>query len=362
MVAVATGAKEKRAITMANLATPGTDLASIMRVNKGHGYTLLQSLVFYKFLELGKRPGLVDIPLPLSSFGTLPDVLEGFHYQYIVWGGGLDYPLTDYVVKVADYPALLARKPFQELLSISCAFGLERSPQIGKMPPYMHGSFAGKPESKGSSSKVIDTAVYADRIPSFWSGDRFREDDVNIISPLPAIPSVDYSSRGRFLPFEEMPLVVAQGKWDFNPAFNSRKGYHFPIWDIAENPLVIRNRSWLELSDLAEFSFGTFSHPGNGSDGKIGRQSIAVSYIPVAKMLKLYLVCCPILFRNFKHIIADIGKIMKGCSQSFSLFGASVKFARDCLNKLHINLKYITFRKQVSSAFLPPLKRWASCA
>jgi hypothetical protein len=87
-----------------------------------------------------------------------------------------------------------------------------------------------------------------------------------------------------------------------------------------------------------------------------------LSYLPVAKVLKFYFVCCSTLFGNLQHIVASIGETLKGASQSLKLLWGSIKFARNCFNKLHINIDYITLKEGGQGAFLPRLKAWASCA
>jgi hypothetical protein len=363
MITVATrGTGEERAVAMPDLAASGAELAGMMRVNIGNRHVPLQSLILYKFLELGEWPGLVDMPLPFSNPSPLPNMLEVFHNEDIIRCGISDNPLADDVVEVADYPAFLARQLFQEPFSSLSAFGLEGSPQIRKVPPYVHSLFARKPRTARSGGEVVDAEVYPDRVSPLGSGDSYREDDVNVITPLSGVPSINHSGRCRLLPPKEMPLIITKDKRDFNSTLNGRKRHHLFSRNIAENPLVINHRSRFEFLDLVEFPFGRLSYSGNSPDGKIGSQPISVSYIPIAKMLELHLVGCAVLFRDPKHIVTSIGESLKGGSKSFSLLNASSKFARGCFDKFHGKIKYITLGKGMSSTFLLPLKEWASCA
>ena len=363
MVAVTTmGAAEVGTVTDAELSASGTESAGVTRINKSHSNALLQSLVPDEPLELGKRPRLVDVPLPLSDLGSLPDVLEVFHHEDVVWRGGLDYPLADGVVQVADYPAFLAREPFQEPLGSLGAFGLEGSPQIRKVPPYVHSLLARKPETIGCGGEVADAEVYPDRVSSLWSGDSPREDDIDVVSPLSAISSIDHHSGSGSLPLKEMPLVVAQNKGDSDSAVDCGERDHFLGGDVTENPLVIGHRSRLEAPDLAEFPLGRLGHSGDGSDGEVGGQAVSLPDFIIAEVLEFDLVCRAVVLGYLQRMIAGIGKSLKGCPESLGLLRAGIEFARGCFDKFHSDTEYITLGKEVSSAFLPCLKAWASCA
>jgi len=189
MVAIATGAGEKRAIAMTELGASGAGLAGMMRVNKGNSYAFSQGLILNELLKLREGPGLVDISLLLPHLNPRPDVLEVFHHGYSIRCGALNYALADGVVNLADYPAFPARQPFQEPCSSFSAFGLKRSPQIRKMPPYMHCLVTRKPEAIGSSGDIVDAKVYPDGVGSFRSGDWLRQSYIDIVSLLSGILS-----------------------------------------------------------------------------------------------------------------------------------------------------------------------------
>lgn len=331
---------------MPDLATSGASLTGVGWVYKDYCYALLQSLILNKLLELKERPGLMNMPLFLSYSRPLPDVFQVFHNKNISRVGTLNNPLTNDVVQGADCAALLARKLFQELFSPSRAFGLKGSSQIRKMPPYLYSLFAGEIETVGCSSNVVNPHINTNRISAFRLGDWFGKNDVDIKALLPPGLAINKSSRGRALPFKKMPLIVPYGKWDSDSTLDCGNRYRLLSRNIAENSLVIGNRGWLKFSNLTEPFFGRLGYSGNGSYSQIGCQSISLSYVSIAKMLELYLICRVVILRHLEHIIASMGKSLKGSSKSFNLLRASIKFTRDCLNKLHTIMNNITLERR----------------
>jgi len=355
MIAVTARARELRAIALTDFPASGTNLTRIMWVHKLYSYASLQCLIFNKLLKLSKRPGLVDIPLPLSNPGSFPNVSQVFHNENIIGTGSFHYPLADNMVKVADYPTFLARQPLQEPFSPFSAFGLKRSPQIRKTPPYMHSLLARESETIRGGSKVIDAEVYANGICALRSRNWLGKDDIDIEPSLPSRLAIDQGSRGWYLPFKEMPLIVTQDKVNFDSTLNSRKRYHFFGGDITENSLVIGHRGWFKLLDLAEFLFRRFGYPGDGSYGKISGQIKSLPKLIIAKVLEFHFVSCVVLLRDLQHIVTSIGEALKSSPESFFLLRSSIQFTRDCFNKLHTNIKYITLGKTFQGRSYAPI-------
>ena len=360
MVTIATRAREKRAIAMPNQTTSGASLTGIVGGNKSYSYALLQSFILNKLLKLREGPGFVDISLLFSNFCMLSDVFEVFHNKDIIRCGALNYALADDMVCLANYPAFFARQLFQEPFSPLGAFGLERSPQIRKMPPYIHCLLTREPKTIGSSSDIIDAKVYPNRICSFRSRSWLGKNDVDVEPLLPLRLAINQGSRGRLLPLKKMSLIVTQDKGDFDSTPHRGKRHHLFNRDVAKNPLVIGNRGRLKLLDFAEFLLRRLCYPSSRSDGKISRQPISVSNLSVAKVLELNFIRGVALFRHLQHIITGVGKALKGSPKNFGLFHTGIQLARNCLNKLHSNMKYITYRKVCQQRrehqFLPSIK------
>ena len=359
MVAITTRAGEQRAVTMTNLTTARAGLAAITWVNIGYSNVLLQSFILNEFLKLEEGPRLLDIPLSPPHLSPLSDMLQVFHNQNIARSSALNYSLANNVVKIANYPTLLARKPFQKPFSSFSAFGLERSPQIRKMSPCVYCLFAREPETVRSSSDIVDTEVYSDGLSAFRSGDWLGKNDIDVKAPLSFRFPIDQSSRSGALSFKKMPLVVTKNERNFNSTFGRGERHHLFNRNIAKYSLVIRHRGWLELLDFAKFPLRRFSYPGNGSYGKIGSQAELLLKLIVAEMLELYFVGGLVCLRYLKHIITGIGKAIKGSPESFSLLRSSTQLTRYCLNKFHSYLYYITLRHSVKrggGVFLPSLK------
>jgi hypothetical protein len=345
MVAVTTRAREKRAVTITYCTTPRASLAGIVGVNKGCGDTPLQSLILYKLLELRERPGLMDISLLFSNPCAFPDMFKVFHNKDIAGTTSFYYSLANNVVKVADYSTLSTRKLFQEPLSSFSAFGLKRSPQIRKMPPYVHSLLARESEPIRGGSDVIDTKVYPNRVRTLRSRDWFRKDDIDVKTLLPLGFTIDQSSRGRLLPFKEMPLVVAKNKRNFNSALNSRKRHCFFGRNIAKYPLVVSHRGGLKFPDLAKFAFRGFSYSSDSPYCQIGSQAKSISDFMVAKVLKFNLIGCLILPGYLQHIVTGISEALKGSSKSFSLLWGGIEFTATSLNQFHSSVSYITYKE-----------------
>jgi len=348
MIAIATGAREKRTIAMTNLATSRTGLAGVIGNDKGHCNAFLKSFIADKALKLREWPGLVDIPLPLTHFGSLPDMFKVFHYQNVIRADAFNYSLADNVVEVADYPALLARKPLQEPSNPSSAFGLERSSQIRKMPPYMHCLLPREFEAIRSGGDIVDAQVYSNRISPLRSRNWSGEDDVNIEAPLPFRFAIDQSRRSGFLAFKQMPLVIPQDKGNLNSAVYRRKRHHFFGGNKAEYPLVITYRCGLKLSNLPHFSFRRFGDSGNGTYRQIGRKVVSLFKVIIAMMLELNFIGCPVLFGYLQDMIASSSKALECSPKCLSLLRGSIQFTRDCFNKLHSGINYITLGKSLS--------------
>jgi len=355
VVAVTARARELRAIAIAKLPTSRAGLAGVVRSDKGHSNALLQGFVCDKLLELSKRPGLVDISLPLSNPCSLSDMLKVFHDKDVISSGALNYPLADNMVKVADYPAFLTREPLQEPLGSPGAFSLKRSPQIRKMPPYMHSLLSREPETVGSSGKIVETEVYANGPCALGSGNWLGEDDIDIEPSLPSRLAIDQSSRGRLLTLKQMPLVVSQNKRNLYSAFNSGKGNHLSGRDVAKYPLVVGYRSWFKMPDFSQFSFRGLSNSGDSPYSQIGSKLVSLFKVIVAKVLKPNFIGCLVLFGYLQNIIASLGKALKSSPECLNLFWGSIQFTRDCFNKLHTNIKYITKGKSFQGRGYAPI-------
>lgn len=350
------------AITSAARTTARAILTGISRVSIKRPYAFSQTLVLNEILKLSERPRLMNIPLGLSHFGPLPDMLQVFYDENILRAGAVNYSPADNMIDMANYPALLARQPLQELNSPLCAFSLQRCPQIREMPPDMHSLLPRESESIRCNSEIVDAQVNPDRLRAVGSRNRDTQHDADIESLLSCVPAIHYHSGGRFLPFKKMALIVAQNEWNFNPALDSGQGNHLSTGNIAEDALVVTHRRRLKLSDLAQLLFRRFRYPGNSPDSEVCRKPMLFPYCVIAKVLKLHLVCGVILFRYLQHVIAGTGKTLKRYSQCLGLIWSGIKFTTDCLNKFHVNTNYITLRRRYQAHSSPALKCGASCA
>jgi len=364
MVAVATGTRENGAITASNLATAGAGLTGVLWLDKDHTDAFLDGFIPDKILKLSKRPGLVDIPLLLPNLCSLPDVLQVLHNQNIGRSTSFNYSFADDMIEIADYSTLLPRKPSQEPFGSLGAFGLKRSTQARKMPPYMHGFFAGESESIRSSSEVVDTEVDTNWISAFGARNRLRQSNIDIETSLPFGLTINQGCRCRFLSREKMPLVVAQNEGNFDSPLHSREGDHFFGGDITEYPLVVCYRSGLELLYFAKLSLRCLCDSSDSPHRKVGSKMIPLFKGIVAKVLELNLVGCFVLFGYLQGIVAGICEVLKCRPKSLVLLRSSIQLARYCFNKFTHSMNYITFRKAVkkggSTNSSPRLKSGAS--
>ena len=220
MIAVAAGrAMEAMRVADGWLTTSGAGMRAVPWVNIYHQDPSLQSFVFYKPLELGEGPRVVDIPLLLPYPCPLPDMGQLLHHDNITLSEAIHNPSAYVVVNPANYSALFIQKLFQKPSCSSRAFGLESRPQSLIPPPDMHSLLARKSKSVGSCGKIIDSKVYPHHlaiIPRRRSLDRIGKNNIDV----EILASANEVSMGRLLSLKKVPLVVANSERNLNSPFN----------------------------------------------------------------------------------------------------------------------------------------------
>lgn len=121
----AAGTVEGMATASGQPAASGAGARAIPGLNIENDNATLQGFVFDELLELSKGPRVMDVPFFLSSSQPISDVGQLFHHNDITLPKAVYNLSADVMVNPADYSALLARKPFQELLCSSRAFRLK---------------------------------------------------------------------------------------------------------------------------------------------------------------------------------------------------------------------------------------------
>ena len=355
MITVAAGTREDMFATDTRLTTSGTGVRAISRVGTNNGNAFLQSLIFDKPLELGKRPRVMNVSLPFSDSCPFSDVGQLFHHNNIAFAEAIDNPAAYVVVEPADYSALLARKLFQELFSPFRALGLKSRPQSLKSPPYMHCLLPRESETIGGSGKIVDAEVNSydlTVIPWHWPWDWDCKSDVDIERFL----SPNKNCMSGLLSSEEMPLIVSNGKRNFNPALYGRKGNHLFWFDEAKNSLVIIYRCRFKPFEFIPLNLIGIGNPRHSSHSEISGKSKSLLKFVVASLLKLKLVCCPKFLGFLKDRIASVGESFKRSIKGFNLFRGGVQLAGNRLDNFHNDLIISLLKGSVKGAFLPPLK------
>lgn len=347
---------EIMAVANGKLTTPRAGMRAILGINIDDRNGSLQGLVFNEPLELGEGPGTVDVSLLLPDPCPFPDVSQLLHHNDISFLKAINDPAAYVVVNPAYYPALLARKLFQELLCCSCALGLESLSKMLESPPRMHCLLPWETETVGSGRKIINPQVNPHNLTVIlrcWPWNRSRGGDVNVERTF----TLNKGGMSRLLPFEKASLVIPQKKRDFNPASDRREGNHFPRLDEAEDPLVIIHRGGVEALDFISLGFVGIGGSGYSPHSKICREPEPLFKFSIAGLLKPEFICRLELFSFLKGRIAGFVECFKRSLKSFQLLWGGSQFAGyslNCFGKFHLSLRISLLKGGVKGTFLPP--------
>jgi len=344
--------------TSSNSTATGASFGSILGVNIDNGDTPLQCFIFNKGLELSEGPAIVDIPLLLPNPCSFSDVGELFHHDELPFSDGLNYSFADSMIEVGHPPSLLPGKPSQELLSSLRAFGLERRAKVLEMPPYILSLSTGEFKSIGGGGNIVYSQIYSNWFYSLrYLRYRLGKNYINIKFLLSLL--IDKDSKGRFLPFKKISLVITNSKRYLQSPFNCGKRDLLLIRIIGKNPLVVINRSCLERFNFSWFSLSRLRNSTYCSYGKICSKVKFSPYIFITKLLKFKAISGFLSLRNLQDIVASIGKTLHCFFKSLPLFFGRLKFAFNCF---YYHYTYIiSYKKGVSTGqFLPGINSGAS--
>lgn len=311
-------------------------MGSIFRVNEKNRDTSIKSLISDKALKLPERPRLMEVSSIFALLSSFPDIGKVFHNNNVSCPEVINNPPADSMVDISHNSSFLAREPFQELSASSCAFGLDRSSCLAKMPPRIYSFLTRESHSVRSSSKVIDSKVNPNWVRTF----RFRNfsGKHNIeIKRLLSFAVKKYSAF-KVLVLEKIALIIPYIKLYLQSAIDSRNGNLLSLGIIRENSLVIINRIRFEGSGFSSFSFKNISNSGNSSYCKVGTKTKVLSYRSITKMVKFDLILGPVFLGNLQRIITSIGKLVEGFSKNTKFFWRDFKLAFNCFDKFHISI------------------------
>jgi len=195
-----------------------------------------QGFVLQECLELTKGPGMKIRAQLLSGSYPLPDVREVFQHQYIPWLKRLHDALGQGVVYVAHPPSLLAGQPLQSALRRLRALPLERLTETTKMPTASQNGPAREHKPIGGGSQIFDTPVHSDTADSMGLRHRRRDNDVDVEMALSL--RVHQRGRGRVLPGQKVPLVLADPHRQHQPTRMGRDGDGLLLRDPAKGALI----------------------------------------------------------------------------------------------------------------------------
>src|SRR5690606_34736026 len=114
----------------------------------------------------------------------------------------------------------------------------------------------------GGSSQVFETPVHSDAADSMGLRHRRRDNDVDVEMALSL--RVHQRGRGRVLPGQKFPLVLADPHRKDQPTGMGRDGDGLFLWDPTKGALVQTHAGWPERSLLLGIGLHGLSDSGDG--------------------------------------------------------------------------------------------------
>lgn len=262
-----------------------------------------QGFVPQECLELAEGPGVEIGPELLSGSYPLPDMREVFEHQHITWIKRLHDALGQGVVNVAHPPSLLAGQPSQGALGAFRALPLERLTETTKMLAASQNSPAGEHKTVRGGGQVLKTPVHPDEPGSL--GLRHRRGNHDVDGELALSLRVHQRGRGRVLPDQKVPLVLADPHRKNQPTRMGRDGDGLLFRDPAKGALVQAHAGRTERQPPLGIGLHSFADPGNSPDHQVGLQPVPGLDGPVAEVLNGHLVGGLVLHGQPVGILAD---------------------------------------------------------
>ncbi len=287
-----------------------TGLRGVCRVDQHQRHAELDRFVAQELAQLVKGPTVRATALCFVSrlgIGPFPDTAQIFYGNTPPQRfSGLDDAIADGVIDVGLDSCFSAPKPCLQFSdstpSTASAFG---------GPVLQSGSQAGEPVSKltqllstvllsrAGMGNISTAKVYSNAAIRFrWLAPvgttgvgRFRF-DLNL-KVIGAVFAFYQSGRSWFLPFEQMSLVVADGKRDMLSASQQSQAGGPLLLIKRKDAGVVVNACRRKILDQLVFQLGSLAvgtDTGNRSDSEVGRQAKGCPALVVDKLLHACLI------------------------------------------------------------------------
>lgn len=328
---------------------PGARLGGVLGVNKDDADTSKGSLVAYKLPQHAVGPEVVQMPgLFAAPRCVRPYPGQVFQGQGVTGIDAIHQPAAYLMQSVSDEAPLTTGKPCPQAFSAGAAFGIELASHFSALLKVVASCLLELPTTmlatlRGGRQNLL-AEVYADNpAATGWCRDSGadRQVDIPLTTPrldqLPTLNALGVS--------KEMPLIVADSKWNLNPPIN--RGQRDYLTLETQGALIVADRAALEAACLPPL---TPSDPADSLHYQVSRQPVALPHRVVDEMVQVKPAPCVRLPRRLEDVVASISKHVNRALQRYYNIRGGVKPATHCQRAPIGHRAIITQRKGCANA------------
>jgi len=270
-------------------------------------------LVSQKLPELIKRPAIAAAALRFGTrlaVGPLANAAQVLQRQSsVLLPGAIDQRARDLVVDGALVASLPPGEPSQEPGNAPGALaGLQRRPSAGEAVADGLQALTAPRFALACGGNVAAAEVHPfnlGRVARFLGRNFHRH-----LQVVATIAAFDQRGRGRFLPLQQRPLVVAQLEWERYCPIQQCDSGTLRLQPELKGPRIQRQAGWPEALDLVRRPLGLdgHRHAPNGLASVVGLQTRSRADRSIAQVMKLGFVLATSALGLGKNVVTCIDK------------------------------------------------------